>query len=131
MRPEFFPSSLKTAFRRIAFERGVSSESLAKTALENLTESIEWIDGFRKATPNEDRKKGIDFVIKTDVGKIFLQVKSSDTGKNESLKKHPKIPVVVISRNFDLEEIRSEIFTTLSEQRSSYLDKRLSNQEIC
>lgn len=129
MRPEFSRYSLRIAFEKIAHQRGLSSEVLTETALKNLSESINWISDFRRASWIEDRKKGIDFVIQTDVGDLFLQIKSSQTGKEKSLKKHPKIPVVVINRNFDLEEIKQEIITTLSGQREFYLSKRLSSQE--
>jgi len=129
MRPEFPRYSLRNAFKKIERERGISSENLTESALENLSESIDWISDFRRANWFEDRKKGIDFVVKTDVGKIFLQVKSSKTGKENSLKKHPKIPVIIINRNLELEETKKIMMTILSEQRKLYLEKRLNHQE--
>ena len=129
MRPEFSRYSLRNAFKKIAREKGISSENLTAIALKNLFESVDWINDFRRANWFEDRKKGIDFIIETDVGKIFLQVKSSKTGKENSLKKHPKIPVIIINKNFELEETKKVIMDTLSEQRKLYLEKRLSTQE--
>ncbi|PJC28120.1 hypothetical protein CO054_01845 [Candidatus Shapirobacteria bacterium CG_4_9_14_0_2_um_filter_39_11] len=130
MRPEFFRYSLRNAFKKIEREKGISSENLTAIALKNLFESVDWINDFRRANWFEDRKKGIDFIIETDVGKIFLQVKSSKTGKENSLKKHPKIPVIIINKNFELEETKKVIMDTLSEQRKLYLEKRLSTQEV-
>ena len=130
MRPEFSRYSLRNAFKKIEREKGISSENLTAIALKNLFESVDWINDFRRANWFEDRKKGIDFIIETDVGKIFLQVKSSKTGKKNSLKKHPKIPVIIINKNFELEETKKVIMDTLSEQRKLYLEKRLSTQEV-
>lgn len=116
--------SLRRAFGKIAHQKGLSSENLTKVALKDLSESVGWVNDFRRANRLEDRKKGIDFVVETDVGKIFLQIKSSQTGKENSLKKHPKIPVIIVNNGFKPEEIREVIITTLSEQRNFYLIKR-------
>lgn len=126
MKPEFFRSSIRRAFEKIGYQRGAFSESLAKVALKNLTESVDWITNFRKADEKEDKKRGIDFVIETDVGNIFLQIKSSQTGKESSLKKHPRIPVVVIDKNESLEEIQRKITETISTERDYYLSKKVS-----
>jgi len=127
MKRETLNHSLFKVFEKIGRERGFSSESLTENALKNLLKSVWWITGFRKATDNEDKKRGIDFVIETtNVGDIFLQVKSSEIGKKESLKKHPKIPVVIINRGLTLEEIQKRIKKTLSNQRDYYLSKKIT-----
>lgn len=129
MRPEFFRSSIRRAFEKIGYQRGTFSETLAEAALKNLTESVDWITNFRKADEKEDKKRGIDFVILTDVGNIFLQIKSSQAGKEKSLKKHPNVPVVIINKEKSLKETQKEIMETLSAQRDHYLNKRFSYQE--
>ncbi len=118
--------SISLAFEKIARQRGHSSEYLTGIALKNLTKSVYWIVGFRKATKDEDKKRGIDFVIETtNTGMIFLQVKSSKTGKENSLKKHPKIPVIVINKEENLKRIQKRIRKVISSQRDYYLRKKL------
>lgn len=118
---------ISRAFEKIGLQRGHSSESLTEIALKDLLKSVYWITSFRKATENEDKKRGIDFVIETtNVGKIFLQVKSSQVGKEGSLKRHPKIPVVVVNKGENLKEIQKKIRKVISSQRNYYLSKKIS-----
>jgi len=64
MRPEFPRYSLRNAFKKIEREKGISSESLAKNALEKLSESVDWISDFRQANWFEDRKKALILLLK-------------------------------------------------------------------
>lgn len=92
---------------QIGRERGENSErTVARILREKLEagELPEWMLGCKRASRNgEKNRRGIDFEIMTDVGKVPLQVKSSVTGAQEFLEKHPEIPVVVI-RSYDTDE---------------------------
>lgn len=56
---------------------------------------LEWVKGARRATPEEDAK-GVDIIVDTDVGPLFLQVKSSRMYSREfERKKRSKLIAVV------------------------------------
>jgi len=125
MTPEVSPTSIKKVFREVGIQRGETAELLVEKTLQELTDSFEWIKDFRKSTPEEDKKRGVDFVISTkDVGNLFLQIKSSWSGKEKALKKHPRIPVVVVHLGEDLTQIENKIRETLVSQREAFLYKR-------
>jgi hypothetical protein len=48
----------------------------------------EWFVGFEKATKAQDAE-GIDFILRTTNGDVYLQVKSSEGGKDAFLREHP------------------------------------------
>ncbi len=97
-------------FRRSKHELGIQNEngyqSLIETALEQKRVP-RWFTGIEKADPVDDRH-GIDFWIITDMGRFPIQVKSSRAGKKQAIKKHPKIPVVVVNPG----KIESKIINT-------------------
>lgn len=64
---------------RLAFERGRAHEVLVLEIVNELRADHQWIRSARLATPEEDRR-GIDVVVTTDVGDLYLQVKSSPLG---------------------------------------------------
>lgn len=125
---ERIPGHLGRAFEKIAVKKGESSESRIEDVLENLIKSPDcpcWLKDFRRANWQEDRKRGIDFVISTkDVGNLFLQIKSSVAGQEKSQKNHPQIPVLIIYPNKTSEEIQIELIQTLEVKRKIYLEKR-------
>lgn len=42
---------------------------------------VPWVYAIRQASDREDRRWGIDYVILSDVGDLFLQIKSSEEAK--------------------------------------------------
>jgi len=67
--------------RRINFDRGLSSEAAIPWAIENAKHILpSWIVlPIERASMALDFKHGIDYIVNTtDVGKIYIQVKSSE-----------------------------------------------------
>lgn len=79
-------SKVMSEIGRIATEKGKRAESRALEAAQRITES--WMKSVRLATRKED-EAGIDIVVESDVGKLFLQVKSSK-GSARSFSKRPR-----------------------------------------
>ena len=100
--------SLHRLMWEVAQERGTKSELAVEKTLATLgpPNVLSW----RRATPKEDRN-GIDFVVETPVGPLFLQVKSSQTGAAKFLERPRKtrIEVVVASR-----DVRSRLLHAIS-----------------
>jgi hypothetical protein len=90
------PGTLNKLCWQVAQERGNKSEKLVEEALSSLAPPL--VLGWRKATPEED-SRGIDFVVNTSVGDVFLQVKSSRTASRNflSVRRRTHIEVVVAS----------------------------------
>lgn len=68
--------SVASALGRTANGRGSYSERLALDAATLAVERIDWMLSARAADNAEDRR-GIDIVVESDVGALYLQVKSS------------------------------------------------------
>lgn len=83
-----------------------------------------WLTGCEKADWEDDRK-GCDFLFVTvDVGKLKLQVKSSQRGLEEARRKHPKIPAVCLAPEASADVIFQECINAVSRQRDIYLQER-------
>jgi len=89
--------SVAKALGEIANEKGFGNELKVVEALQESPTKPKWIHEVRKATQEEDAQ-GVDVVVTTDVGPLFLQVKSSHLGaeifKQNNRKK--KIGVLVV-----------------------------------
>ena len=76
----------------------------------------DWYNGISKATMDQDQK-GIDFIIHTAFGDIFVQIKSSEAGAKKFLNKlrtnNFRIVVLIIKRDYNEENIRSISFTAI------------------
>jgi hypothetical protein len=85
---------------RAARARGRRSEERALAACRSAARPS-WIKTARPAAHDEDQA-GIDLVLETDVGRLFVQVKSSMTGKAhfEAVPRKHRIAVVVV-REYD------------------------------
>lgn len=117
---------LRVAYNRIAWEKGKRAEEKVSQILEEISslDSPAWLRGCRKAG-QKDESRGIDFWFDTeDVGAIAIQVKSSKTGVQRALEKHPNVPVVCIPPGLSLAEVRERCFLVVSRQRNLYLKKR-------
>ena len=83
----------------------------------------DWYNGVSKATIEQDQR-GIDFIVHTSFGDIFIQIKSSQTGANKFLKKTKKqkvrIIVLVIKNDYNEENIRSISFTAIQAEIDFY-----------
>jgi hypothetical protein len=86
----------------------------------------DWVQEVARATPKEDAQ-GVDIVVSTtDIGKIYIQVKSSEGGRRLFLmqRRSSRIAVVVV-KNFDTEEsLQRKFLTTITSERAYILSLR-------
>ena len=97
--------------------RGFQNEERFMRAIENGNgNNPNWYNGVSKATTEQDQR-GIDFIIHTSFGNIFVQIKSSEMGAKKFLNKprnqNFRIVVLVIKNDYDEENIRSISFTAI------------------
>jgi hypothetical protein len=109
---------------KIARKRGRTSEDRVLEALE-LPSRPAWMSGVRRATPAEDRA-GIDVVVESDVGKLFVQVKSSRGGKAAfaQRRRSARVGVVVVVVTDSPERVLAKVVGELGKIRAEYLKER-------
>lgn len=78
-----------------ANEKGRLAEQRCLESVNELRVKSPWIYGARLANLKEDAR-GIDVVVETDLGKLYLQVKSSHYGAHKFRRKRPKAKAIVI-----------------------------------
>ena len=85
----------------------------------------EWILAVALGTREEDRA-GIDIVIHTDIGKMFLQIKSSRRQVEKFLSKHRKGNIVpfIVDQISDVLVLRGKLVACLENERSRILKLR-------
>jgi hypothetical protein len=113
--------ALKHFFRvldTVNFELGDRAETLVGQALEFGAErgNKNWLLGWERSPrySSQDRK-GIDWIIKTDVGDIPLQVKSSRISAQVFEISHKgHIPVVTVDVRQDLDIIFAKVVVSIS-----------------
>lgn len=102
-RPRLFNPRLQRLFSQIGLELGDSAERRVDEALKETQSRgtlpawlIDWVWQEKYSTMD---KRGIDFMFRTDVGPIFLQVKSSQRNAREFEHGHPNGAIVVVVVN--------------------------------
>lgn len=77
------------------------------------------------ASPSED-SRGIDIVVETDIGKLFLQVKSSAAAarKFREFRGHRHIATVVVNSVVEIDRIRHRSISALAKERGRLLALR-------
>jgi Double-stranded RNA binding motif len=89
-------SRLQILYGRQVQDKGFRAERRVLHAICDPLEPLPmWILGARIATKDED-SHGIDVVVATDCGPMWLQVKSSQSGKKKHEKKYPDAPIAVV-----------------------------------
>lgn len=107
-------------------ERGRRNEDRFFEAMgvSSVEEVPRWVFGIRRASAKED-SRGIDAIIITDVGKLFIQIKSSEAGatkfKNSLHCRHRIIDVIVIREHYTPEDIREKAVDILTRLRQRIL----------
>ena len=86
---------LRSLLGKIGNQRGRMNEQRFSKAISDFPDKPSWWLSFRLATFEEDQK-GIDVVVTTDVGKLFLQIKSSLRGKKKFENKQRRFPIAVV-----------------------------------
>ncbi len=84
-----------------------------------------WL-GFVMSTESAEDARGIDMWAYTDVGKIPLQIKSSEYGRNEHISKHDRyhIPSVAVPFNKPFDEIFEQTIQIISAERDKIIQRK-------
>lgn len=86
-----------------------------------------WLRELVPATPAQDAE-GIDYVAHTDVGEIYVQIKSSRVGARCFRRKHGAraryIAIVLVRGHDSRETIRCRLLSQVGELRAFFRDKR-------
>ena len=105
--------------------KGISAEDKAFQTLCEHFEEEPWIDFPRRATSEEDQFLGIDLVVETDFGKLYLQIKSSQASKKRFQKRKRRImmEVVVVKPHESRDQVWENLKTALERLRRQILAK--------
>lgn len=117
---------LSNLLGNVANERGKKNEDRALEACLSERRPA-WMQSARASTHEEDAS-GIDVVVESDVGKLFVQVKSSRRGKAEfgSHRRRALIGIIVVSAADDAARLLAKVTGALGPIRKSLLEKRRS-----
>ena len=104
----------------LANKRGADNEQRLIDAV-NFKNSVwpKWLIGIEKSSRDQDAK-GIDIVVETDVGRIFIQVKSSKCGLDSVKKKKKHIVYMVINERKSMDKIYDTFIGVIGHKRSDY-----------
>ena len=116
-------SALYRMFGEAAQALGRANEARLLEAVEYLRERHAWILGVRQATREED-SKGIDLVVTTDVGELYLQSKSSKTAAVDFMQKRRKLLIATVVVRGDKERVAGRALTAITDLRLVVLEKR-------
>jgi hypothetical protein len=118
------PRPVRRILGKIGSERGRGNEKRVLDACK-LTERPSWMLAARRATPAEDHA-GIDVVIESDVGKLYVQVKSSRGGKAAfgARRRSARIAVVVARSGDSQSALLRKVVGELAKIRAEYLKER-------
>jgi hypothetical protein len=109
---------------RVAHKRGRENEARVLDACQLPSRPV-WMHSARAATREEDAD-GIDVVIESDIGKLYVQVKSSRGGKAAFLQKRRRalVAVVVVGPANSLESTLAKVVGEVGKVRHELLRQR-------
>lgn len=120
-------TKLNRCIGKAANSRGEIAENRVEALLSELDESWPiWVFSGRKATRGED-KSGKDFIFVTDVGKLFIQIKSSIAGVRKfKMMSSPRkmIEPVIVTADIERAEVRSRLIDALYLLRARVFERR-------
>ena len=124
------------AFKDISLCRERNTEDRFFEAIRTSAsaEMPKWFLRVRRPTRKEDLYEGKDAIIETtDVGKLFLQIKSSEAGaahfrKGRHCKRNKLIGIVVIRESDTSEDILAKARNVLSQLRQEIFKNRKSTE---
>ncbi|MEK7081724.1 MAG: hypothetical protein AAB537_00850 [Patescibacteria group bacterium] len=91
----------------------------------------DWFISVRLATPEEDHR-GMDVVVRMDVGPLFIQLKSSRTNVDRFQLKHrgrTRIAIIVVKPEDSVTTIRKKFFQAATRERA-WLWKRRRREQV-
>jgi hypothetical protein len=126
--PPVHPRNLAQILGKDAKKRGRTNEARVLEALA-LPARPTWMLSVRKGTKSEDHA-GIDVVVDSDVGKLFVQVKSSRGGKVAFLgrRRSARIAIVVVHVTDSPEALLRKVVGEVGKIRAEYLKERQGDQ---
>lgn len=116
-------SSLRKLFGEAANALGRANEARLLEAVEWLAERQPWIRGVRAGTPEED-KRGIDLVVTTDVGDLYLQSKSSKAAAVDFMSQRRRVMVGAVVVRGNKERVATRALVVLTDLRLLVIAKR-------
>lgn len=113
------------ALGKVRNERGTANEYKVLEGIQESSKKPEWYVAARHATREED-DRGIDLIVTTDVGDVYLQVKSSKFRAEQFKRKIRKqmIGMIVVKVNETIEQLGPKAFKEVGRLRSLILHKR-------
>ncbi len=105
--------------------RGAAAEAVVLAAAQLAVERHEWLTEARAATPAEDRR-GIDVVVGSDVGPLFLQIKEGRAAARafNTERRGTLIEAVAVRGRRNPEDVVGSVVGALGRMRRKVLDKR-------
>ncbi len=113
--------SFWSALKEVTRARGRANEARALDAAKKS--SHRWVRSVRAGTQAEDRE-GIDIIVSSDVGELFIQVKSSVAGRDRFLEKNRKKHIEVVVANCTDDELKKRIDAAINRAREHVIAKR-------
>lgn len=122
--PPVHPRNLAQILGKDARKRGRTNEARVLEALALATRP-DWMHAIRAATKAEDHA-GIDVVVESDVGKLFVQVKSSRRGKSAFLERRrtARVAIVVVQVTDSPEALLRKVIGELGKIHAEYVKER-------
>lgn len=120
-KPESEMTYLQQEGRRSAL-KGARAEASVVQVLNNHERRPGWLLESRACTEEEDAR-GIDVVVNTDIGEIYIQVKSSKSNAQKFLRKYPQrnVGMAIIRPQDDRETVYNKAIDAVAKQRSEIL----------
>jgi hypothetical protein len=107
--------------------RGRAREEQVLSALSTMTTVSlpSWFSHTEQACQKDDAR-GVDVVVHTDVGKLFLQIKGSQKAIDEFVRKHTKGNIVpfLVQSDECIESLQKRLIEALSNERARILSLR-------
>lgn len=120
-------TNVQRAINKIKIKRGKQNEDRAVILINQLEEKPSWLRLAKKASQEQDQR-GIDLIMVTDVGELYIQLKSSQLAAKLFLVDHPRFrgEVVVIHMTDDDASIAKKIVRATSRLREKFFQDRIS-----
>lgn len=113
-------------FKTVSNNKGRETERRFFEAMREFrNKRPEWLLSIRRGTQKEDAQ-GIDGVASTDIGKIFIQIKSSEVGAQKFIKgphfrRNKHIVIVVILYSYGPRSICKKAYEKISAMRRTII----------
>ena len=131
IKPGQRPRSIRCLFGKIALELGDAAERHVDMAFADAQKNGQlpkWLTGWERQEKYSPADRcGVDFIFTTDVGKILVQIKSSEANAESFKLAHPDCDIVVVVVNIldPHENIFWKIVNAIRNRRKDMLQNRV------